>query len=223
MFHVEQLEWIAQALLEKNIPIHSDLLEQFKIYHRLLLEWNKRVPLISRADESRIVTRHFLESIGLLTVIDFPFHARVLDIGSGGGFPGLPIKIVRPDLEMILVESKAKKARFLERVVEELKISGIQILPERMESLENRIDSFEIGVARAVADVKTVIQWLIPFVFSSGLRCVMIKGKKVHEEIHTMKKQALPISYSYRIVPYNPFPKYMTLLSTFLVEIKMWR
>ncbi len=167
MFHVEQLEWIPQALAEKNMPIHPNQVEQFQIYHRLLLEWNQRISLISRADESRIVTRHFLESIGLLTVVDFPLHARVFDIGSGGGFPGLPLKIVRPDLQMVLVESKAKKARFLERVVEELGISGIEIIAERVERLKKRMDSFHLAVIRAVADVSTVIQWLVPFVSSS--------------------------------------------------------
>jgi len=221
MFHVEHLEWISQALSEKNIPSPPHLLEYFKIYHQLLLEWNRRVPLISRQDEPRIVTRHFLESIGLLTLIDFPLRARVLDIGSGGGFPGLPLKIVRPDLEMILVESKAKKARFLEKVVEELGLSGIQVIPARVEFLTDQIDSFEIAVTRAVSDVTTVIRWLIPFVSSSPLRCVMIKGKKLDEEMQALQTQPLPISYSYQIVPYNPFPKYMTLLSSYVLELKL--
>lgn len=222
MFHVEQLEWIPQALMGENIPVHSDLLNQFKVYYQLLLEWNKRIPLISRTDESRIVTRHFLESIGLLTVVHFPLHARVLDIGSGGGFPGLPLKIVRPDLEMILIESKAKKARFLEKVVEELGLSGIQIIPARVECLQNRINGFEIAVSRAVGDVFTLIQWLIPFVSSSELRCVMIKGKKLEQELRLLETRTLPISYSYQIVQYNPFPKYMTLLSTFVIELNLW-
>lgn len=223
MFHVEQLEWILQALAEKNIPIHPMLLEQFKIYHRLLLEWNKRIPLISQADESRIVTRHFLESMGLITVVQFPFQAWVVDIGSGAGFPGLPLKIVRPDLKMILVESKGKKARFLEKVVEELGISGVQIIPERVESLKNHLNRLEIAVSRAVGDIVTMIQWLIPFISSSTLRCIMIKGKKLDEELQALKGQTFPVLYSYEIIPYNPFPKFMTLMSSFIIELKLWK
>ncbi len=169
------------------------------------------------------MTRHFLESIGLLTVVDFPLHARVFDIGSGGGFPGLPLKIVRPDLQMVLVESKAKKARFLERVVEELGISGIEIIADRIECLKNQRDSFHLAVIRAVADVATVIQWLVPFVSSSPVRCVMIKGKKLDQELKTIKTKMLPISYSYKMIPYNPFPKYMNLLTTFVIEFTLWK
>jgi 16S rRNA (guanine527-N7)-methyltransferase len=158
---------------------------QLQKYIALLLEWNQRINLISPNDEERIAERHILESLAVLSAWTFPQKASVLDLGSGGGFPGVPLKIMRPDLTMTLLESRQKKALFLNTVVRELKLENCHVVNARAEKFSG--EKFSIVIARAVADLKTLWEWSRPLLIDGGALLAM-KGGELDNELHALMK-----------------------------------
>jgi 16S rRNA (guanine527-N7)-methyltransferase len=181
----------AEIRLSDKIPFPEpspEQIVQLTTYLRLLQEWNKRINLISPNDEERIAERHILESLAVLSIWSFPEAASVLDLGSGGGFPGLPLKIMRPDLGMTLLESRQKKALFLNTVVRELKLENCRIVNARAEELAQvGEEKFSIVIARAVADLKTLWEWSRPLLVSGGILLAM-KGGELDDELQMLKK-----------------------------------
>jgi 16S rRNA (guanine527-N7)-methyltransferase len=165
----------------------SQQLRQLTTYTRLLLEWNQRINLISPNDEGRIAERHILESLAACAVWDFPQESPVLDLGSGGGFPGIPLKIMRPDMAMTLLESRQKKALFLNTVVRELQLENCRVVNARAEELTQAAgEKFSIVIARAVADLKTLWKWSKPLLVDGGVLLAM-KGGSLDEELPALK------------------------------------
>jgi len=163
----------------------SKQIEQLQKYIALLLDWNQRINLISPNDEERIAERHILESLAVLSAWPFPENASVLDLGSGGGFPGVPLKIMRPDLAMTFLESRQKKALFLNAAVQALKLSNCRAVNARAEELTK--ERFSIVIARAVADLKTLWKWSRPLLVSGGALLAM-KGGELNDELQILKK-----------------------------------
>ncbi|MDZ7364053.1 MAG: 16S rRNA (guanine(527)-N(7))-methyltransferase RsmG [candidate division KSB1 bacterium] len=159
--------------------------KQLARYLRLLLEWNQRINLISPNDEDRIAERHILESLAVLSVWDFPKESTVLDLGSGAGFPGIPLKIIRPDLAMTLLESRQKKVLFLNTAVRELKMENCSVVNARAE--EPSGEKYSIVIARAVADLKTLWEWSRPLLIWDGVLLAM-KGGELNDELQALKK-----------------------------------
>jgi 16S rRNA (guanine527-N7)-methyltransferase len=172
--------------------------EKLAQYLRLLLEWNQRINLISPNDEDRIAERHILESLAVLSVWNFPKDCSVLDLGSGGGFPGIPLKIIRPDLAMTLLESRQKKTLFLNTVVRELKIENCRVVNARAEELSE--EKYSIVIARAVADLKTLWEWSRPLLISSGVLLAM-KGGELNDELRALKNFDWQVDY--RVLNYR--------------------
>ncbi len=166
--------------------------QQLAQYIRLLLEWNQRINLISPNDEDRIAERHILESLAVLSVWDFPNESTVLDLGSGGGFPGIPLKIIRPDLAMTLLESRQKKTLFLNTAVRELKLENCRVVNARAEELSG--EKYSIVIARAVADLKTLWEWSWPLLISGGVLLAM-KGGELDDELQALKKFDSRVEY----------------------------
>jgi len=175
-------------LLEAKLANHGILLSEAQMiclykYIEILLDWNKRTNLVSKNDESRIVERHIGESLSVPHVIDLPTGGCVMDLGSGAGFPGLPLKIIRPDLNMVLVESKRKKTLFLKEVTELLNLSGLEIITKRVENLDTkRQRTFDIVIARAVATISILWKWSEPYLKTNGALIAM-KGAGADKEI----------------------------------------
>jgi len=166
----------------------SKQIEQLQKYLALLLDWNQRINLISPNDEGRIAERHILESLAVLSTWTFPQNASVLDLGSGGGFPGVPLKIMRPDLAMTLLESRQKKTLFLNAAVQELKLSSCRVVNARAEELAKTSgEKFSLVIARAVADLKTLWEWSRPLLVSGGALLAM-KGGELNDELQILKK-----------------------------------
>jgi 16S rRNA (guanine527-N7)-methyltransferase len=220
---VEPVEWIQEATQKQKISLPSNALDQFRLFQMLLLEWNQKINLISKNDRSRIVTRHFLESIGLLTVFQFPPESRILDLGPGGGFPGLPLKIARPDLDMVLVESTKKKVVFLEKVVKALQLTGVEIISGRIESVSKQILPIDIVVSRAVADLATLVCWSLPCLKKGeGGKLIVIKGKGVDQEIQRLQAKVFQNKVSgWQAIPYNPFSEFFALKDSAVVIVQM--
>ncbi len=139
--------------------------ESFEKYFSLLSEWNEKINLTAITEREEVWTKHFYDS--LVGEKYIPNGARVLDIGSGAGFPGVPIKIIRPDLDVTLLDSVGKKVNFLSLVINELGLVGIKAVHSRIEDLTEK-ESFDIVTARAVARLNVLVEYALPFVKIGG-------------------------------------------------------
>jgi 16S rRNA (guanine527-N7)-methyltransferase len=180
---------------------------QFTQYIRLLLEWNQRTDLISPGDEERIAERHILESLAVAATWPLITGASVLDLGSGAGFPGLPLKIMCPDLIMTLLESRQRRSLFLNSIIRDLKLENCFALCERAEQLAKASEprendkQFAIVIARAVADLRKLWRWSHPLLAPGGVLLAM-KGGDLEEELQALKK--FDPKASYQIRQYSP-------------------
>jgi 16S rRNA (guanine527-N7)-methyltransferase len=149
---------IRRALEEFKLPAYDDQILQIQQYIRILLAWNDKVNLTAIRDPLEILYRHFCESMfaGISVPIE---HGRLADVGSGGGFPGLPLKILRPGLQVFLIESNLKKATFLAEVIRELGLSGAQVLVRRYEELGEEIAPLDYICARAMGEYAKFLDW----------------------------------------------------------------
>ena len=180
----EGLRSAARNLL--GIHLSREQLEAFDRYTDALISWNKRFNLTAITDPKTIHTKHFLDSITCLQVMGKPPLGRVVDVGSGAGFPGLPLKIVYPKLKLVLVESVGKKVDFCQHMVEILGLEGVEIVHARVEVVahqETHRQSYDWAVARAVASMHVLVEYLLPLLRIGG-RAVMQKGDTGPTEAH---------------------------------------
>jgi 16S rRNA (guanine527-N7)-methyltransferase len=218
---VEPVDLIRDALLNRGISFDDKVINNFRMYQACLLEWNKKINLISKNDEPHIVTKHFLQSIGLLTVVDFPMNSRLLDLGSGGGFPGIPMKIIRSDMDLVLVEATQKKALFLEEIIKILNLKKIITIPKRVESIKNQIVPADFIISRAVADLNSLVRWSMACLKKEEGRWIAIKGKYVNQEVEQLNvDKRVQNMISCEVLPYNPFPELFVLHDSYVVVIK---
>lgn len=169
-----------------NINLNDFQIEQFEKYFSMLIETNKVMNLTAITEEDDVAVKHFLDSA--LPEKFFPQNATVIDIGSGAGFPALPLKIVRPDLKITMVDSLNKRIGFLNDVIEKLNIEGANAVHSRAEDFakDNR-EKFDAAVARAVAPLNTLVEYLLPFVKVGGV-CIIYKSSKLAEELKNSQK-----------------------------------
>ncbi len=175
--------WIEQAA-EIGISLSLVQIEQFKQYKELLLLWNQKMNLTAVRNPDLIGQRHFLDSLICATVMGELNGRFVIDVGSGAGFPGLPLKLLFPDMRLTLVESVQKKTRFLEAVVEELHLSNVQIISQRAEQLgqsDAHREKYDWAIARAVAELRVLAEYLLPLCQVGG-HMLAQKGMRANEE-----------------------------------------
>src|SRR5258706_7061111 len=142
---------IRRALGEFKLPTYDDQVLQIQQYIKILLTWNEKVNLTAIRDPLEILYRHFCESMYAVEAIPLK-NGRLADAGSGGGFPGLPLKIIRPDLEVFLVESNVKKATFLAEAVRDLELKGARVIVSRYEDLGEELTPLDFVCSRAVGE-----------------------------------------------------------------------
>ncbi len=218
MFHVEL---IGELLEREGIRPPFPVVPLFRRYWEMLLDWNQRINLVSKNDERRLVTRHFLESLGLIKVVPFPPDARVMDLGSGAGFPGIPLKIVRPDLRMVLVESKRKKILFLRHAINTLGLENMEAVLGRVEQLAETLGRFDFVVSRSVASLVKLARWSRAYLEKSGGQLVVIKGPGAQEELVGLKAKASALGIKdVHVVAYNPFPEWLDLKKSVVVTVR---
>lgn len=165
-----------------GIALSETQKRMFKVYSRELLAWNQRLNLISKGDEARIVSRHFLDSLVSLPYLAPQKGLKVVDVGAGAGFPGLPLKIVRDDLFLTLVESKRKKVLFLRHMIERLELRGTEAILGRAETMDSQLDSFDVVLSRGVARLPRLLKTCYPLLKEGGT-LIAYKGKRVEEEV----------------------------------------
>ena len=174
-----------KMLLAAGIPLTEESLEKLNTYHEMLLDWNTRMDLTSVSEEHMAV-RHFMDSLLPLTQEGlFPEGIRLIDVGTGAGFPGLPLAIARPDLKVTLLEAQGKRCQFLNAVCQALSLSNVEIINDRAEVLgqkEGYREGFDRAVARAVAPLNILCEYLLPFVKEGGA-VLCWKGPAVIEEM----------------------------------------
>ncbi len=160
------IEAIRRASAEFQLNVNDQQVSQIQQYIELLLRWNDKMNLTAIRDPLEILYRHFCESMyGAVTI---PVEkCRLADVGSGGGFPGLPLKIIRPEIEAFLIESNVKKATFLTEVVRELGLTGVRVLVSRYEELSEEVAPLDIVCCRAVGEFGQFLDWAASPVLST--------------------------------------------------------
>jgi len=183
----------------------STVVKQFLRYRQELLDWNTRFNLTAITDPDEVLIKHFLDSLSLLMAYDRP-RARLLDIGSGAGFPGLALKIARPDWQVTLLEATGKKVTFLQHIIELLQLTGIKAAHGRAEELAHDgalRASFDVVTARAVASLPTLLEYAVPFcrvggqvvLFKKGdLAEELVQGKHAARQVGAVLKDDVPVT-----------------------------
>lgn len=167
-----------------GIELEPSRAEQFALYQNLLREWNQKINLTAIDDPDGIQIRHFLDSLTCATVMGDLNGQRLIDVGTGAGFPGLPLKILYPDLRLTLVESVTKKTRFLEAVVQRLSLENVQIADQRAETLGQQPEyraQYDWATGRAVASLRVLVEYLLPFCQIGG-HMLAQKGESARAE-----------------------------------------
>lgn len=184
---MERLQSKAEQL---GIRLSEKQLEQFQCYYERLIEKNKVMNLTAITEYEEVVDKHFIDSILLGSVKELSGKKRVIDVGTGAGFPGIPLKIVYPELEITLLDSLNKRVKFLNEVIEELGLTGIQAVHSRAEDLAQDAayrQQYDICVSRAVANLATLSEYCIPFVKQGGY-FISYKSTQIEEELKQAKK-----------------------------------
>ncbi|MCI5892503.1 MAG: 16S rRNA (guanine(527)-N(7))-methyltransferase RsmG [Clostridiales bacterium] len=177
-------ELFLNGLKKLNIEITDIQTEQFEKYSDLLKEWNEKINLTAITDDDGISIKHFLDCILLLKYIDIPENASVADIGTGAGFPGLPVKIMRSDVSLCLVDSLNKRINFLNEVKTQLGLDDVQCIHSRAEELARKREyreKFDFVLSRAVANMTVLCEYCLPFLRIGGT-FVALKSSEIKEE-----------------------------------------
>jgi len=165
-------------------------LEKFFIYRDELKRWNQKINLTAIEEDKEIIEKHFLDSISILHYIDIPVHAKIADVGSGAGFPGLPIKILRPEINLFLIEQNSKKASFLNFIIATLELNGVKVANMKVEEfIENYPDTkFDIVLTRFLASLKDSVEYCVKLLKNKGV-FIAYKGFNVRDEIKLAEKK----------------------------------
>jgi len=180
-----------QTVLDKwEIPFSKEQQDQFIAYYEMLVEKNKVMNLTAITEFDEVIDKHFLDSIALTRYIDLTQPVSVIDLGTGAGFPGMPLKIMYPDLKITLADSLNKRILFLDEVIAELGLTDIQTVHGRAEDLARDPvyrEQYDYCVSRAVANLSTLSEYCLPFVKIDG-SFVSYKSGEIQEELTAAKK-----------------------------------
>lgn len=173
-----------------GIDLTEEEIYKFILYKELLKEWNQKINITSITDEVEIDIKHFIDSIIPLKTNLFEKDLKVIDIGTGGGFPGVPLKIIKEELEVVLLDSLNKRITFLNEVIDRLKLKDIVAIHGRAEELgrdKAHREKYDIAISRAVASLNTLSEYSLPFVKVGGY-FISMKGPEVDDELMDAKK-----------------------------------
>lgn len=187
----------------KNINYCNDeTVEKFVSYYQLLLEWNERINLTAITDPKGVAERHFADSLLAASLI--PQGAKVIDVGTGAGFPGIPLKLVRPDIELTLIDSLNKRIVFLNFVLKELGIEADTFHMRAEDGARNvkLRECFDIAVSRAVASMERITEWTLPFVKKGGAS-LLYKGPNADDELSETSSMLKKMHINASVKRYN--------------------
>ena len=181
------LNLLNEGMQELGVPMTSSQEEAFQAYYNELCSWNERINLTSVIDYFEVQVKHFLDSLTLLLAFDAKEieDAKVIDVGTGAGFPGVPLKIMFPSLDISLIDSIGKKTGFLNHLLSRLNLSGVKVFTDRAEQLAhdpNMRERFDFVLARAVARMPVLLEYTLPFCAVGG-KVVAWKHGGIEEEL----------------------------------------
>ena len=180
---------LEEKLKELNITLTAKQEEQFNTFYQLLVEWNKVMNLTGITEYEEVVEKHFVDSLSIIKAVDIQQVTKVIDVGTGAGFPGIPLKIAFPHLDITLLDSLNKRIRFLDEVIEKTSLDGIRTIHGRAEDFakqkEHR-EGYDLCVSRAVANLSTLSEYCLPYIRVGGIFS-SYKSGSIEEEIESSK------------------------------------
>lgn len=187
---------IKEAAATVGLEISLDQIQQLGQYARFVLDWNQKINLISRQNAEQTVVGHILDSLAALPLLDesarsSPVPMTVMDLGSGGGFPGFPVKICRPGINLTCVEATQKKAKFLDLASLEMALQNVMVVPQHSQELvkeKELLNKYDVVLCRAVAGLKELIKSSFPFLRPGGV-LLAFKAQKAEREIKEAEKE----------------------------------
>ena len=163
-----------------GVDLSQKQMEQFEGYYRELVEWNRKMNLTRIIDYEDVRVKHFLDSLSTLPYLQKePNGLRVIDVGTGAGLPGIPLKIARPDIILTLLEATIKKTRFLQHVIDKLGLRDIEIITGRAEEIAHKTEyreKYDLVISRAVAELPVLVELALPFCVTGGIFIAYKKG-----------------------------------------------
>lgn len=170
-----------------EIELNEEQIDIFYRYKQLLIEWNKKMNLTAITETKDIILKHFIDSLTIMKYIKE--NQKVIDVGTGAGFPGLPLKIANPTLNIVLIDSLNKRINFLNEVINQNNLKNIKAIHNRIEQTareEQYREGFDIVTSRAVANLAVLAEYMLPFAKIGG-KCICMKGSEIEEELENSK------------------------------------
>lgn len=189
MLHYDTSQF-EKDLAALEVWLTQEQLGQFLIYYEMLVEWNQKMNLTAITDYNEVMKKHFIDSISLVKAYDVTSNVKVIDVGTGAGFPGLALKIAFPDLQVTLLDSLNKRIQFLDAVIGRLKLENVETIHGRAEDFakpDQLREKYDLCVSRAVANLSTLSEYCLPFVKVGG-RFISYKSEKIAEEMEAAGK-----------------------------------
>lgn len=184
------LDKFKNGLEKLNLELSNEQIDQFIQYYEMLVETNKVMNLTAITEFEDVIEKHFLDSLSICKVYDLNRDVKVLDMGTGAGFPGIPLKIAFPEINLVLADSLNKRIRFLQDVIDALGLKKVEALHTRAEEMaRNKLyrEQFDLSVSRAVANLSTLSEYCIPFVNEGG-KFISYKSGEIDEEVDQAKR-----------------------------------
>ena len=182
------LKFKEEAQRNEIIDIDNKKIKQLYDYMKNILKWNEVINLTAIKDENEFIMKHFIDSLTILKYINE--NSKMIDIGTGAGFPGMPIKLVKPNLDITLVDSVNKKINVLKDITEKMSIQKINLIHSRIEDIANQKEyreQFDYVTSRALSNITTLSEYMLPFLKING-EAICMKGPNFEEELENSKK-----------------------------------
>ena len=183
---------LAARLKACGIPFDPELPEKLLRYHALLMDWNTRMDLTAVTDEAEMMDRHYVDSLMALRFGLIPRKGRIIDVGTGAGFPGMPLALACPEMQVTLMDAQQKRLTFLQAVIDELQVRNVTLVHSRAEygaRLPLHREQYDLAVARAVAPLAVLAEYLLPYVRVGG-SALCWKGPALQEEMQQGRRAA---------------------------------
>lgn len=184
------MKQLSEVLDKLQIRYSEEMLEQFRQYMELILDWNEKVNLTSITDKSEFIQKHYVDSVVVCAYDQFKEAERIIDVGTGAGFPGIPLAILNPDKSFFLIDSLGKRIKIIREIAEKLQIDNVAFHHGRAEDLAHQSyhrESYDLCVSRAVANLSVLSEYCLPFVQVGGWFAAY-KSSNIQEEIKDSKR-----------------------------------